>query len=295
MNPGLGYIIMHTLLSALNENIIDIRYCNEHTHPKLKVKPLVPYFYGTTSPCLEVNNGELVLVSYEVIFTPAHLPGKPETSLWKEDIRKFFGKEYENYDDLIQNKYDYYPCFVGDNLPRYMEIENCHGDRCRKDMHVYDTGVWCESCHGEFDDDIDFNLSFFINDKVYFREFPPQCILSIEKKTKPVPEGFALQEHLNKLKQRSALSQEISKRLISWDEDTKQLLQKREEERQSLLNYKDYEQILQEVNQVLERKQQEKKTREKAERIKILEEEARKKKEELDKHLEELASLREQN
>lgn len=294
MNPVLGYIIMYTLLFTLNENIVDIRSCNQYTHPKLKLKPLVPYFFGTTYSSLEVSNGELVLASYEVIFTPAHLPGKPECSLWKEDIRKFFGEECESYEDLIEKKYDYYPCFMGRHLPRNMEIENCQGDRCRKEMHVYDTGVWCESCHGEFGDGADFKLNFFTNNKVYFREFPPQCIISIEKKTKPVPDSFALQEHLDKLEQRSALGQKIKKRLATWDEDTKQLLQKREEERQSLLNYKDYEQILQEVNQVLERKEREKQAREKAERIKILEEEALKKKEELDRQLEELALLKEQ-
>ncbi|QIN54164.1 hypothetical protein [Cedratvirus kamchatka] len=285
-----------SLLLALNENIINIRSCNEYTHPKLKVKPLVPYFYGTTSPCLEVSNGELVLASYEVIFTPAHLPGKADSSLWKEDIRKFFGKDYQNYDDLVQNKYDYYPCFVGDFLPREIEVENCHGDRCRTERHVYYTGIWCESCHGEFEDNVDFNLSFLINDKVYLKDFPPQCIIRIKKKTEPIPDSFTLQEHLDKLKKRSALGQEIRKRLAVWDEETdrlqKQLLQQREEERQSLLTYKDHSQVLEEVNQVLERKAREKEAREKEERIKVLEEEARKKREELDRQLEELNRLR---
>lgn len=280
------------LLLTLNCKVSNIRSCNEYTHPKLKRKVLVPYFYGTTPSSLEVENGELVLAEYEIIFTPAHLPGKPESSLWKVDIRKFFGAEYENYDDLVQYKYDYYPCFVGEYVPREIEVENCRGDRCRKDMHVYYTGVWCESCHGEFDDNIDFNLSFLINDNVYLRDFPKQCIVSVEKKKQPLPEGLPLQEHLNQLKERSVLGQEIRKRLEVWDKETERLLQQRKEEKQSLLAYKDYEQILAEVNQVLARKQREKEEKEKKEKIKILEEEARKKKEELERQLQELARLK---
>nr|WIL02931.1 hypothetical protein Cbor_38 [Cedratvirus borely] len=285
----------YNLLVALNEKVERITSCSHNTHPKLKRKVLVPYFYGSTSPDLEVNDkGEFILVSYEVIFTPAHLPGNKDSSLWKEDIRKFFGAKYENYDTLIMVQYEYYDAFVGQHLPSDMEIENCYGDRCRKEMHVYHSGIWCESCHGEFEDNIDFNLGFFINDAVYMKDFPKQCIISIKKKTKPVPDSFALEEHLGKLRQKVALAEGIKKRLETWEEETarlqRELLERREKEKQSLLSCqnKDYSSMLQKINNVLNHKKREKEIKEREEKIKALEEDNRRKREELEKQLREL-------
>jgi hypothetical protein len=310
MNPARGYIIMeqgqipkgeifYGFLLALNEKIERITSCSHNTHPKFKRKVLVPYFYGSTSPDLEVNEKEeFVLVSYEIIFTPAYLPGKKESSLWKEDVRKFFDAEYENYDLLVMYQYEYYDAFVGRHLPSTMEIENCHGDRCRKEMHVYHSGIWCESCHGEFEDDVDFNLGFFINDSVYLKDFPKQCIISIEKKITPLTSAYALEEHLSKLRQKVSLAEGIKKRLENWEQETARLqqefLERREREKQSLLSCqsKDYSGALKQINDILERRKKEKEAKEREEKIKVLEEEARKKREELERQLEELARLK---
>ena len=292
--PGERY---YKLLLSLNERIEDITSCSERTHPKLWRNPFVPYFYGSTPPDLEINDkGQFILVSYKIVFTPAYLPGKPELPLWKERIEEHYKDEF--YEDLIMRKYKYYDAFVGQHLPSTMEVENCHGDRCRHDMHAYYSGIWCESCHGEFEDDVDLNLRSFINNSVYLKDFPKQCIVRMDKETKPVSSSFALEDHLNRLKRKVALTEQIKKRLENWEEETselqKQFLSRREQEKQVLLasQGKDYSQTLKKITGFLERKKREKEVEERKQKIKALEEDNNKKRQELEKQLQELEEER---
>jgi hypothetical protein len=220
-------------LAALDYKIY-IRPCSEEDYPSCNRKKGVPYFYGTT--LAELDPEEQVLVSYEVIFTPAYLKDKPHSSLWKEDIG-----DYSNA-NLFMKRYAYYPAFVGAYDPSTMKVGCCLDDEdsCNGKVCVYETGLWCRLCHGEFEENIEENFAYFIQDLVYMSEFPFQSILEIRKKTEPLPKDFKPRKYLRKLEKKALKLEKIKQELQTWDTETQRLLQEllsdREKRKQTLLS-----------------------------------------------------------
>ncbi|QIN54165.1 hypothetical protein [Cedratvirus kamchatka] len=231
---------------------ISIRLCSEEDYPSCDRKKKIPYFYGTTFPELDPDNQ--VLVSYEIIFTPACFKDKPHSSLWKEDIEAFRNQTYAH---LVMKRYAYYPAFVLLYDPSSMKIGSCldgendsdldeydsddrvydSDDRyCNGKVRVYETGLWCCSCHDYFEENIDENLAYFIQSSVRMSEFPFESILEIRKKIEPLPKDFNPKKYMRKLEKKASKLAKIKQELQAWDEETQRLLSERDKKKQILLS-----------------------------------------------------------
>lgn len=65
--------------------------------------------------------------------------------------------------------------------PNNVETIRCNGEKCRKSISFYEHGIWCESCHGEFDEGAH-HLDSILKRSINFREIPKSSIIYIKKK-----------------------------------------------------------------------------------------------------------------
>lgn len=227
---------------------VRIRPCTEEDYSCSQRKKKIPYFCASTSPELDVEKQELV--SYKIIFTPVYLRNKPEQSVWQEDIEAWSRKNNLTYADLIMDRYAYYPTLIGAYDPTSMEVGSCYEpdedsfneddrykyDRCKGKVRVYETGLWCTSCHDYFENDIDDNLVYFLEKSVRMSKFPLQSILEIREKREPLPQDFKPEKYLRKLEKKAAKIEKVKQELHDWDAEAQRLLHEREKRRQMLLS-----------------------------------------------------------
>nr|WIL03531.1 hypothetical protein Cplu_32 [Cedratvirus plubellavi] len=248
MNPSRGCIIMDScqtpqgdscqgnphleFLKTLNPVVREIRTGAENLCPGL-VKTMVPYCSGTIKQ-LEVEEDKLYLATYTIIFVPVYLD--MQHRVWKQDIESMF-PDVVHYGDMLTKHYSYYTAFMGFYTPANMKIKNCYGEKCRREIDVLTSGIWCESCHGDFDEEPNVNLRYFMRDGLFFNDFPLRSIVGIRRSIEPVQDISSIQEYIPA--SANEQTEDIKKKLETWDEETrrmqKQFLKQRRLEKKSLL------------------------------------------------------------
>lgn len=137
-------------------------------------------FGAKTDPEVECEEGiPKAIVKYKILLTVAD---------FKEEYKdKCRGRGLANVsyrkDSIYFDELEFYPQYFLYH-PYQVSITGCHGDKCRRDFTVRDTGVWCEDCHGEFY--AGYNLDEVMHEQIDFRDLPKESILHIEKISKPV-------------------------------------------------------------------------------------------------------------
>nr|AEX62923.1 hypothetical protein mv_L718 [Moumouvirus Monve] len=122
---------------------------------------------GITDTIMQIIEGKYFNIFYRIYFTICAQDDEPV---------KYIVYDLEDY--------EFYDVFFRYN-PTELKITECNGYKCRQEISVCDTGIWCTSCHGEFNDDVT-NLDYIMYKSIKFYNFPKKCILHIEKVETPL-------------------------------------------------------------------------------------------------------------
>ncbi|AUV58327.1 hypothetical protein [Bandra megavirus] len=241
-----------------------------------------PIYSGITDPELTIINGEPSVIKYNILFTVAHLNNKPSLKLKKKYNTYAFYK-YSFYD-----KYFYYN-------PVDIKETQCHGDKCRRDFHVSDCGIWCESCHGDFCEYIS-NLDTIMVRKLNFAQFPKESILNIVPIYIPVDYNNLenLQNIINKLTLNRDNLEQLDNKINNWQLDMEKYIEKYKKEckkqqeinilkRNELvsihgLDINDYNNLIKKFNDTISKIKLENEITEQTKNLKLLEDELLKQK-----------------
>lgn len=120
---------------------------------------------------VEIQNGKPVKASYRIKF---------------QLYRSIENMKYTN-----ECWYDAYHIEFFKISPCRSMMTRCCGDKCRRDFSFEETGVWCQSCRGDIDDEDPDGHQYFIDgclkDEISFEDLPREAILSIEVEYSPNP------------------------------------------------------------------------------------------------------------
>ncbi|BCS83040.1 hypothetical protein QLL95_gp1083 [Cotonvirus japonicus] len=136
--------------------INDLCYNNSLLHIG-KIKPIIIF----------ENDLPIKLLSFDIIFSVAkhnsNIIYKAPTSSYGYDFNNL--KFHDNF--FIHN-------------PNNITTTQCNGYKCRNDFHVTDNGVWCESCHDDFDRSCS-NLKILMHNNIQLSNIPFEFIIDIIK------------------------------------------------------------------------------------------------------------------
>lgn len=173
-----------------------------------------PIYIGSSNPELTIINGEPSLVKYKILFSVAHLNKIPVLYLKKK------------YNAYAFNEYTFYDEFFYYN-PLDIKETQCRGDKCRRDFHVSDCGIWCESCHGDFCEYVS-NLDTIMVKKLNFTHFPKESIINIVPIYSPV--DYDNLENLKVIVEKLTLNrdnlEQLDNKINNWKSDMGKYIEK---------------------------------------------------------------------
>ena len=129
-------------------------------------------FIGTTPSFVKYDGHEpIALIQYALIFAV----GKDGNG---QPIAPSNVDDYANFDEChFYNEFFVY-------MPDKINTIACYGNKCRYDFTVAETGLWCESCNGDFDNV--YGLSQIMYEEISFNVIPKESIYFIHKIETPI-------------------------------------------------------------------------------------------------------------
>ncbi|XWV26509.1 hypothetical protein QJ857_gp0560 [Tupanvirus soda lake] len=123
------------------------------------------------------------------------------------------------YCEFFENFFKYHPSEIS--------TTECHGNKCRRDFSVTETGVWCESCHGDFNGSA-LNLDQIMYKEISVRSIPEDLIVYISKKVEPIENNKVILTKVIELMQKEKQDiNYLNKTIEDTDEAIKRLIASR--------------------------------------------------------------------
>lgn len=134
--------------------------------------------YKTNNSLIYYDNFKNVKICYSEGVPKSTLSCKVYFTVCNDDIQLLDPKDCNswNYSEEIELSRS-----LASYSPEDLKITRCNGEKCRRSISPNEHGIWCESCHGEFD-----SASFVSNlfkDDLHFNNIPKDNILHIETTT----------------------------------------------------------------------------------------------------------------